>query len=222
MAKPKLKEKVIKLRKQGKSYSQIREEVDVAKSTLSRWLQNYPLSKQRIKELQADNPRRIEKFRETMRKKREAEFAEFLSIAKERIGVISDREKFIAGFFLYWGEGAKTQRYSISVSNTDPAILIAFIEWLDMLNVPKHKKKATIHIYKDMDPRKEVSYWSKTLGLPISQFRKPYEKKSNRSDHTYKSRYSHGTCNVSVDDKDTAYFVHMGMRHIRQQYIDCA
>lgn len=43
----KLSEKIkaLSLRKEGRSYSQIRSVVKVSKGTLSRWLENYPLSK---------------------------------------------------------------------------------------------------------------------------------------------------------------------------------
>ena len=53
MAKEKLKQKAIKLRRQGKTYSEILTEVPVAKSTLSLWLREVDLSitqKQRITE----------------------------------------------------------------------------------------------------------------------------------------------------------------------------
>lgn len=47
-----LREKVIKLRIENNlSYSAIRKRLGVPKSTLSGWLNSYPLSKERIKEL---------------------------------------------------------------------------------------------------------------------------------------------------------------------------
>ena len=84
MAKPKLRDKAIKLRKQGKSYSQIKQEVDVSKGTLSRWLQDYPLSEKRLRELRDHNPKRIEKFRKTMREKRQSDFDDFFCESQRR------------------------------------------------------------------------------------------------------------------------------------------
>lgn len=43
------KQKAINLRKKGYSYSQIKEELGTSKSTLSAWLCDMPLSKERIK-----------------------------------------------------------------------------------------------------------------------------------------------------------------------------
>jgi orotate phosphoribosyltransferase-like protein len=45
MAKYELKQKVLELRKQGKSYSQIRQELKVSKGSLSLWLRGKSLSK---------------------------------------------------------------------------------------------------------------------------------------------------------------------------------
>ncbi|MCX6713082.1 MAG: helix-turn-helix domain containing protein, partial [Candidatus Vogelbacteria bacterium] len=69
MARILVKQKAVKLRLEGKSYSEIKNLLGISKSTLSGWLEDYPLSKERIKELRDWNPRRIENFRNTMRNK---------------------------------------------------------------------------------------------------------------------------------------------------------
>ena len=71
MARFKDHQKALDLRKQGMSYTQIKKTLKVGKSTLSVWLRKYPLSKERIKELRNNNERRIEKFRETMKQKKQ-------------------------------------------------------------------------------------------------------------------------------------------------------
>lgn len=47
------KNKAIKMRESGMSYSQIKAELGVSKSTLSLWLRDLPLSDERIRELRA-------------------------------------------------------------------------------------------------------------------------------------------------------------------------
>lgn len=59
------KSKALELRKQGYSYTQIREEIRVSKSTLSLWLRDFPLSDKRIRELRDNSQIRIEKCRIT-------------------------------------------------------------------------------------------------------------------------------------------------------------
>ena len=64
------KRKVIELRKEGKTYSEIRKMVKVSKSTLSLWLKTYPLSGKQLERVKKIKYRAIEKFRETMKIKR--------------------------------------------------------------------------------------------------------------------------------------------------------
>ena len=72
MALRELKEKALKMRKQGMSYSQIRAEVKVSKSTLSLWLRDLPLSNARIRELRDFSAVRIEKCRNTKAEKKQS------------------------------------------------------------------------------------------------------------------------------------------------------
>ncbi|MFA5319352.1 MAG: helix-turn-helix domain-containing protein [Candidatus Paceibacterota bacterium] len=212
MARREDKDKVIKLRLEGLSYSQIKEKTGISKSTLSSWLENYPLSSERIKELRDLSPRRIENFINTMRKKREARLGEIYNQAKKEIGILSDRDLFIAGLFLYWGEGGKTGGTAV-VSNTDPAILKFFLKWLKIMNVSKERIKAKVHLYADMDEKKTLNFWSKELGIPISHFNKSYLKKTNLSDLRYKNGFGHGTCQVRYCDKKLANYIMMSIKY---------
>jgi len=63
-----------------------------------------PLSAERIRELQADSPIRIEKYRNTMRAKREKKLLEAYVEMSKKIGRLSTRELFLAGLFLYWAD----------------------------------------------------------------------------------------------------------------------
>ena len=203
------------MRKKGMSYSQIKEKLGISKSTLSGWLYNMPLSAKRIRELQADSPIRIEKYRNTMRAKREAKNRiAYQNIAK-RIGSISNREFLIAGLFLYWAEGSKTKVLSIGLTNTNPKMLIIFIRWLKFFNVPHHKLKVHLHLYSDMNIKKQINFWSKTLKIPLSQFRKPYIKKTILSSITYTNGFGQGTCSVIVENGFIADQVIMGIQYIQ-------
>lgn len=199
MARYKDHQKALELRKQGKSYSQIKSILKVGKGTLSAWLHNYPLSKERIRELRDWNEQRIENYRETRRKQREAIFNQIYKIEKKKLLPLTKRDIFIAGLFLYWGEGTKTRISDASLSNTNPAIIKTFIHWLEnSFDINRSKLKIRLQLYKDMNSQKEIAYWSKILHIPLSQFRKPYIKKSNWTEITYKNPHIHGTCNVII------------------------
>src|SRR4029079_3463303 len=178
MARKEDKQRALVMRKKGMSYSQIKEKLGISKSTLSGWLYDMPLSDKRIRELRADNPVRIERFRNTMRNKREERFANAYQEMSLKISILSSREIFIAGLFLYWGEGNKTTPNAIALTNTNPDMLKFYIRWLNLLGVAKKQLKVSLHLYSDMNVKKQESYWSRQLCIPLSQFRKSYIKKN--------------------------------------------
>ena len=214
MALYKEKSKAIQLRKKGYSYSQIKEKLGIGKGTLSGWLAEYPLSEKRIRELRDNNPQRIERYINTMRKKREAKFSIEFERAKRDIGKITNRELSIVGFFIYWAEGGKTMRNTATFSNTDPSMLKVYLKWLEILKISKDKLKIKLHLYKDMDKDIEISFWSRELGIPRSRFNKTLVKDSKMSDLSYKKSFGHGTCNIILHDTTTAMYILMGIKFI--------
>ena len=219
MARRKDKEKAINLRLRGHSYSQIKEELGISKSTLSTWLRDYPLSEERIRELRDLNPQRIERSRNTKRKKREAVLKKAFNACAEDVGELSERDLFIAGLFLYWAEGGKTQRYSVTLTNTNPSMILFFIQWLESLGAKRGKIKVKLHLYSDMDIQEKIDYWSKITGLPKDQFRKPYIKNSKHSDITYKNKFTEGTCNIIYGGKEISDYVLMGVKYLESLFV---
>ncbi len=199
MTKIKERQKALELRIKGEmSYSQIKKTLGVSKSTLSYWLRDYPLSKKRMRELRDYSEVRIEKFRKTMKAKRERRLSIFYKEEKQRWLPFSEKELFIAGLFLYWGEGAKTNYWTVSLNNTDPKVLKFTLIWLTMaLKVPKDKIKVSLHLYSDMDIEKEKKYWSKELKIPLVQFLNPYVKETKKAKIDHRG-FGHGTCGLVV------------------------
>ena len=207
------------MRKEGASYSQIKEKLKVSKSSLSLWLHNMPLPEKRLRELRDHNAVRIERFSNTMRLKRESRWAEVRERVAKDIGKLSERELLIAGLFLYWGEGGKTELTSTSLSNTDSAMIRFFMKWMKSLGVPRDRLRVRVHLYADMNIRAELKYWSTTLGLPLSSFTKPYVKTSNRSGLSYPQKFTHGTCNVLYHNRDVSEYVLMALDCIRSEFM---
>jgi hypothetical protein len=210
---------VIKMRKEGKSYSEIKEKVKIGKGTLSAWLSEYPLSSERMKELRDKNPRRIESFRNTMQKKREEKFQNSYKTITKRISKISERELFISGFFLYWAEGSKTTAATVSLSNTDPAMIKFFIRWLELFGVGKKDLKVHLHLYSDMNKENSLRFWSSELDISMSQFRKPYIKNSREVDITRKGRFGKGTCNIIYENAPLYREVVMGIKYLQSNFV---
>lgn len=220
MAKPLFKKRAraIRLRLQGKSYSQIKKELQVSKSTLSLWLRNYPLPKQRLIQLQGRNERRIENFRKTMRLKREKRRRGVYLQEKAKWLPLTKRELYLLGLFLYWGEGLKADSAMVSFSNSNPEVLKFAIYWLRrVIGVPRKKIRARLHLYKDMDVKKETAFWSRQLRLPKTQFNKPYIKKTTLKSLTYKG-FGHGTCDVAVGSVKLKEKIMMGIKALSGYY----
>ena len=207
------------MRKLGMSYSQIKEVLKVSKSTLSLWLQNYPLSKERVSELQGRNERRIERCRETKAKKRQKRLDSVSESMRAEIDELTKRELFISGLFLYWAEGAKASRNTLCLTNTDPAMLRFFSEWFESQGVHRSRLRCYLHLYADMDIDRATEFWSEALDIPVTAFRKPYVKASFKDKRkNYKGRFGYGTCNLILYDRTMYERVMMGMHRIRQLY----
>jgi transposase-like protein len=211
------KTRALKMREQGMSYSAIKEKLGVSKSTLSYWLRDMPLSRDRINALRAHSPKRIERFRETMQQKRNSRLLEVYKKVAVELGALTGRELFVAGFFLYWGEGGKTKAYAITFSNTDPNMIRFYLSWIRILKIPKSKVKVRLHLYTDMDIKRETAFWINQTKLKEDQFKKPYIKRSLTSSLSYRG-FGHGTCNVIVDERDISEYVLQGLKYIASQF----
>lgn len=219
MARLKDREKALALRKQGMSYSQIKQILGIHKSTLSSWLRDYPLSEERIRQLRGNNEQRIEKFRETMRKKRKKRLEKIYVDQKKLIFPIGDKQLFLAGLFLYWGEGTKCRPDGLSISNTDPGLIKFFIFWLNKsLLVPPNKIKVYLQLYSNMNVKEEIRYWSRELRVPLKQFARPYIKQSSSKRINHKGSFGHGTCNIRINNVVVAEKIFMGIKAISDFY----
>jgi transcriptional regulator with XRE-family HTH domain len=210
------KQKAIKLRQKGLSYSQIKEKLGINKSTLSGWLYDMPLSEERIKELRDFSPQRIERYRNTMRVKKENRLENVYKKVSKDIGVFSKREIFLLGLFLYWGEGTKRSNCSVVLTNTNPAMIKFFIKWLELFGVKKKDLKIRLHLYSDMDIDQGIDFWVKELKIPRNQFQKPYIKKTLLTSITYKNGFGKGTCCVIFENRDLWEYIKMGLKYISE------
>lgn len=204
MARIKDRQKAIELRKQGKTYSEIRRKLRIPKSTLSNWLSKYPLTREQLELLEKTIKRNkdlaVERCRLTKQKKREMRLKRLYQEGRKRLLPLPKGQFYLSGLLLYWGEGSKSLRSAISLNNTDPKVVKFYLYWLTKaLKIPKNKIKVYVHLYSDMDIQKSLEFWSKELKISLNQFNKPYIKKSKRVDIDHKG-FGHGTCTLAVHD----------------------
>lgn len=199
-----LRERAVKLRiEKNLSYSAIKQELGVPKSTLSYWLRDYPLSKERIAELRlagwSKGEASRERHRNTMREKKLARKAQIYETQWEQFSEISRESLLVAGLMLYLGEGDKANDSRIALINTDSKVINFFIKWLkEFMGVDKSAVRVQLHLYENMDIEKERGYWEETLKLPVSQYYRPSIRKMKKGSFTYKGSFRHGTCGLFV------------------------
>jgi len=220
-----LREQAIKLRVEKQlSYTEIRKRLGVPKSTLSYWLREFPLSKKRILELRRRGWKKaeakIERFRATMRKKRELKDREIYNKYRKRFKKLSRNALFVAGLILYLGEGNKRAYTEIALANTDHKIIKFFIRWLnEFLKIPKEEMKAGLHLYENMDIEKEKEFWKNELGFQENQFYKPSIRKLKKASFSYKEPSRHGTCALYVSGVERKRELMMAIKAFLDYYI---
>lgn len=221
MSKTLLREQAIKLRLKGYTYGQIRRSLGVSKSTLSDWLRNLPLTSKQQKLLEKNKllSKELgrEKFIKTFKDKQLSRIKTVLGQQVKELLPLTKKELFLAGVFLYWGEGEK-RHGRFSISNTDPRIIKFALFWMtEILEVPKEYIKVRLHVYHDMNTEKVINFWSEHLNLSINQFRGPYVKKSKREGLTYKS-FGYGTCQIYTHRVALSEKIAMSIKAISDYY----
>lgn len=221
MANFQLREKAIQLRFKGATYGQIKKALGVTKSTLSDWLRNLPLTEKQLELLSYSRlkSREVarERYRNTRKGQKLARLKYIYQKQRKELLPLSEKELFLAGTFLYWGEGTKMHG-RISISNTDPRVMKFVLYWMVYsLKIPAGKIKVHLHLYNDMDFKQSINFWSEILGLPKSQFRKPYIKKTNREGLTHKG-FGYGTCKLYVYSVTLSERVAMAIKSISDSY----
>ena len=173
---------------------QSNKKIQVSKSSLSLWLHDMPLPEKRLRELRDHNVVRIERFSNTMRRKREDRWAEVRKHATKDIRTLNKESFLLLGFFIYWGEGEGGERQCLLVLQFQILIQPCFVSsycGYKRSGVSKIALRVPHTLYADMDIRKELRYWSKVLDLPLTSFTKPYIKTSNRIRLSYKQKFTH-------------------------------
>lgn len=198
------REKAIELRLTQKlGYGEIAKQVKVSKSTLSRWLEDLPLSEERMLELRREawshGEAKREKFRQTMRAKRDEREQKIYLTQKKKLSHISEQSLFVAGLMLYAAEGDKKSRSEIAFTNTDSSMVLFFARWLEkFLDIEQSKLRIQLHLYENMDIQAEEMHWKKQLHMVQGQLCKSQVRPLKAGGFSYREPFRHGTCKLYV------------------------
>lgn len=169
------------MRKQGKSINQIVKEANLTKSSVSLWVRDIVLTDTQKKKL-SEKGRSVESVekRRTSRLRNEQKKRQIvIDKAKEDFTDISLEQLKLIGAMLYWGEGGKTDHWSVRMANSDPSIIRVMMKFFrEVCKVPEDKFRAHIHTFENANVGETEKYWSKVSGIPQKQFYKTYRKPS--------------------------------------------
>lgn len=196
MAKQRLHNEAIKLRKSGYSYSYIQKKIGVSKSTLSVWLSDIPYKRNQ------ETLKKITRARllanEAQRAKKRKSLSDAKELAVKDIGKFTKRDLFMLGIGIYIGEGAKTA-HVIRVVNSDPNIVRTIIYWFKKcFDLQNNNFSIRIHLYPDNDIGRTISFWSKETGLSKESFSKVIIDRRTNKKKKNLGKLPYGTAHLSV------------------------
>lgn len=174
----------IQLRRQGLSYKDILAVVPVAKSSLSLWLKDLPLTKDEKKSLRKRKKANISRGRI---KAATANHLNRLEKEKNQIPSIrSEFEQYSAeplfqlGIGLYWAEGAKSSG-GVMFINSDEHMIETMLVWFQKYaNISRSELRYRLYIHKVFMDGGYEAWWAKKINVPLSRFARTTYKPSNR------------------------------------------
>ncbi len=176
------KEEAIRLRRRGQSYNDILKMVHVAKSTLSAWLKDFPLTneeKQYLKRCQDKNIShgRIKTATTNRRKRLERDKVLFREAEKEFGRFVSD-PLFQVGIALYWAEGSKRSNF-FAFTNSDYEMMQVMVFWIEkFFGIKRSDIPATLYLHKPYAHENCEWFWAENIGIPIKNFKKSVYKQT--------------------------------------------
>lgn len=201
--KSELKQQVIKLRKEGKTYSEIRNMLgyDIAKSTLSCWCRDIELPKLysiKIKELSSNNLKRARLAADKSLAERRVKYFEKIrrdNSYLKNILVNHDVSKLLLSG-LYLAEGGKKTSGALMFGNSDPLIIKLFLKLLRLTyKIDESKFRCTVQCRADQNISVLKKFWCKTTRIPASQFYKANVDKRTVGKRTVRADYK-GVCRI--------------------------
>lgn len=173
------KQKVINLRKKGKTYSEIKKYLkkNISKSTLSYWCKDTKLPINYYKKVQDLKKASLIKARKIAWKinnvKRKKYLDEVINRNKYLTGKIEDKDVArIALAILYLCEGSK-KKSSLMFGNSDPFIIKLFLRLIRYCyDINEKKFRCTLQCRADQDIKILEKFWSRITNIPLKQFYK--------------------------------------------------
>jgi len=198
------KEEACLLRSKGISIRTISSKLGIAKSTVSGWCKNVPLTDEQRRLLasqKGDFLKGIQSIQTHHQILREHAFSKGI----EKYSHHRHDTNFVAGLMLYWAEGAKSHG-TAAIANSDEHVIEFMIRWFDTYwSVDSQHMSLHMHLHSGQDERKEKLYWSKITGIPLRNFQKSFIKPEGSGYR--KNILYHGTIKICAKCPGSSYIL---------------
>lgn len=191
-----LKLKAIKLRTNGKSYTEISKLLSTSKSTLSYWLKSVPLKRKYREKFYTQRIENLSKGSQSQKERREREIENIIEKAEKEIAIpLPFKTCQLMGAALYWAEGSKTKMFEFT--NSDPYMILFIVKWIEsVFKIFPANLKAVLNIYPQQNGYKIKKFWSDLTNIPIQNFGKSYIKPP--SNNYKKNNLYYGTIKIMI------------------------
>lgn len=192
------KVRAYELRREGKSYKEIRKLLNIPLGTIAGWLKNEEWSKKIRDELGAKTslafPAKLAAIQKSNKARWAKKYKEYRQAAELEFVQYQNDPLFIAGLMLFWGEGNKSPKDStVRLANSDPVMIRIFYNFLLKIGgIDPDKIKIHLLLYPDLVDDMQKSFWSKAVSIPLSQFVKSTYIKGKHPTR----RLSYGVCMI--------------------------
>lgn len=200
-----IRNEIISLLKNGKSYKEICDILHVSKSTINYWFTRLDEeTKNKIRIYRISNWKNSNKKNQKIRVEKILNNEKYIQNKNSKvIGELTKRELLLLGAGLYWAEGTKKDRWHLQFSNSDPFMVKLMMRFLrKVCLVPQNKFYMQVILHKNIKENDAKKYWSLITNIPRKQFKKACYSKSKASKNIRKyNSLPYGTLQIRVFNK---------------------
>ena len=123
-----------------------------------------------------------------------------LSFSKKNYLRPMERDLMIAGLMLYWAEGSKRNINTIDFANSDPKMVVIFLNlFRSIYQIQEDKLRVLLYCYANQSIPDLILFWKKLTKIPEKQFTKPYVRSDFQEDKVNRMRY--GMVHIRYNDQ---------------------
>lgn len=195
-------------RERNLTIDEIAERLAVSRTTVYYWVKDMPPRKREQTEAQKRGTLANQQHCKALR---DAAYDEGINLFDD----LADDPTFRDFVSMYIGEGSKRDRGTVSLCNSDPAVLVLATVWMRRLSARKLDFRLQYH--RDQDPQELIAFWSSHLNEDPSLFK--IFRKSNSNQLTGRIwRSKHGVLTVSTNDTYFRAKLQAWMDRIRDEW----